>query len=194
MFDYSEAQSQREIDLIPHGTIAILQLTLRPGGVGEDGMLKRSQDGLCEMLDLEFTVVGGEFTRRKFWERFVLDGTTDGHKTATKISRGKLRDILDSALGIKPDDVSREARAARTVKLADFDGIRFMGKIGVKRGNKKGNGEGNYSDSNYLLTVVTPDRKDWRAVEQTPRSPQVSNAPGNAPTASMAVPRPTWAP
>jgi hypothetical protein len=87
MFDYSEAQSQREIDLIPHGTIATLQLTVRSGGAGEDGMLKRSQDGLCEMLDLEFVVVEGEYVRRKFWERFVLVGTTDGHARAIEISR-----------------------------------------------------------------------------------------------------------
>jgi hypothetical protein len=69
MFDYSEAQPQR--DLIPHGTIVTLQLTVRAGGAGEDGQLTRSKDGLCEMLDAEFTVVDdGEFTRRKLWERF----------------------------------------------------------------------------------------------------------------------------
>src|SRR5262245_50655059 len=116
MFDFNEAPLQREIDLIPHNTIATLQMTVRPGGAGEDGMLKRSQDGGCEMLDVELTVVDGQFARRKLWERFVLAGTTDGHAKAAEISRGKLRAILESARGIKPDDVSPQARAARTVK------------------------------------------------------------------------------
>jgi hypothetical protein len=194
MFDYSEAQSQREIDLIPHGTIATLQLTVRSGGAGEDGMLKRSQDGLCEMLDLEFVVVEGEYVRRKFWERFVLVGTTDGHARAIEISRGKLRAILESARGIKPDDVSPEARAARTVKLADFDAMRFIGKIGIEKGKDKGNSAGNYPDRNILLTAVTPDRKDWHAVEQTAHPPQAANATGHATSAaSIPMVKPAWA-
>jgi hypothetical protein len=194
MFDYSEAQLQREIDVLPQGTIATLQLTVRPGGAGEDGMLKRSQDGLCEMLDLEFTLVDGEFARRKFWERLLLVGTTDGHAKAIEISRGKLRAILESARGIMPEDVSPEARAARTVKLAAFDGIRFIGKIGIEKGRDKGNGDGTYPDRNVLLTVVTPDRKNWHAVEQTARAPQASNATGHATAAaSTPIAKPAWA-
>ncbi len=42
MFDYTEAQTQREIELIPDGTVATLQFTIRPGNAGEDGLLRRS--------------------------------------------------------------------------------------------------------------------------------------------------------
>jgi hypothetical protein len=98
------------------------------------------------MLDCEFTIVDGPFVKRKLWERFVLAGTTDGHAKAAEISRGKLRAILESARGIKPDDVSPQARAARTVKLAEFDGMRFIGKIGIEKGKDKGNGAGSYPD------------------------------------------------
>ena len=52
MFNYSDALSQREMDLIPHGTIVELQMIIQPGGADEDGLLKRSADGLCEMLSV----------------------------------------------------------------------------------------------------------------------------------------------
>ena len=54
-------------------------------------MLKRSKDGGCEMLDLEFVVVDGPHAKRKFWEHLVLSGTTDGHAKAAEITRGMLR-------------------------------------------------------------------------------------------------------
>ena len=193
MFDYSEAHQQREIDLIPDNTTATLQMTVRPGGAGEDGMLKRSQDGGCEMLEAEFTVVDGEFSRRKLWERLVLAGTTDGHAKAAEISRGKLRAILESARGVKPDDASEQARAARKANLADFNGMRFIAKIGIEKGKPRANGDGEYPDRNVLLTVVTPDRKDWHAIEQVvqpPRSPADASA---APTVPAAIARPAWA-
>ena len=111
-YDYSAAPEQRGLDLIPDGTVATLQLTILPGGAGENGLLKRSKDGACEMLDLEFAVLDGPQARRKLWERLVITGTTDGHAKAGEISRGKLRAIIESARGIKPGDVSPEARKA----------------------------------------------------------------------------------
>lgn len=41
-FDYSDAPEQRGDGPIPDGTIATVQLTARPGGAGEGGLLKRS--------------------------------------------------------------------------------------------------------------------------------------------------------
>jgi hypothetical protein len=59
--DYNNAGAQRSFDIIPDGTIVVAQMNIRPGGAGEDGFLKRSKDGGCEMLDVEFTVVEGEY-------------------------------------------------------------------------------------------------------------------------------------
>ena len=104
-YDYSLAAPPRDFDLIPHGTIATLRIKIRAGGVGEDAMLKRASTG-AEMLDIEFAVVDGEFKHRKFWTNLVLQGHTDGHAKAAEISRGVLRTIIESALGIKRDDMS----------------------------------------------------------------------------------------
>ena len=101
-------------------------------------MLKRSARGDCEMLDLEFVVVDGPYTRRKFWEYLILAGTTDGHGKAADMSRGTLRAIIECARGIKPDDVSPQARQARTVELQGHStGMTFVAKIGIEKGKAK---------------------------------------------------------
>ncbi len=121
-YDYSSAPPPRDFaELIPAGTIASVLMRIRPGGAGEDGMLKRSKEGDCEMLDCEFVLVDGPYARRKFWGNLVLEGTTAGHAQAAEISRGVLRGILESARNIRPDDLSDQARARR---MADPEGLR----------------------------------------------------------------------
>jgi hypothetical protein len=191
--DYSDAPEQRG-DLIPANTVATLQMKIRPGGVGDDGLLTRSKDGSCEMLDCELTVVDGTHIKRKLWERMVLNGTTRGHEEAANISRGKLRAILESARGIKPDDKSEEARKKRTAELSDFDGLRFIARIGVDKGKPRNDGTGeSYADRNVIATIITPDKKNWRVVEQT-LSPKGSGNGGGTPPVPVSgpIPRPTW--
>jgi hypothetical protein len=190
-YDYTDAPEQRGNEPIPADSVATVQLTIRPGGAGEGGLLKRSQDGGCEMLDCELVVVDGPYMKRKLWERMIISGTTDGHAKAAEISRGKLRAMLESARGIKPSDTSAEARRARTAELGDFDGLRFIAKIGIEKGRPKNDGSGeNYADRNTIAAVITPDRKDWHTVEQAPRP-----AGSAAANAAVVVPisKPAWA-
>jgi hypothetical protein len=63
-----------------------------------------------------------------------------------------------------------EARRLAPWNSGDLDGLRFIAKIGVEKGRPKNDGTGeNYADRNTIAMVVTPDRGDWRAIEQTPR-------------------------
>ena len=71
-----------------------------------------------------------------------MAGTTDGHAKAAEVSRGTLRAIIESAKGIKPEDVSPQARQARTVELKDIDGMTFVAKIGVEKGKPRNDGSG----------------------------------------------------
>jgi hypothetical protein len=125
-YDYTEAPTQRGTpELIPHGTVAPVTLKILAGGAGEGELLKRSKKGDCEMLAIELTVVEGEYARRKFWENLILAGTTAGHAQASEVSRAIIRAIIESAKGIKPQDVSPQARQARTVELKDINGMTF---------------------------------------------------------------------
>jgi hypothetical protein len=147
-FDYTDAPPP-SFDLIPDGTVAGVSIYIRAGNVGEDGMLKRNKNGDCEMLDFEFTILDGPSKSRKFWHNLLLVGTTDGQKRMAATNLGVLKAILDSALGLKPNDVSAEARAARTVSVKWFDGKSFIAKIGVEKGGPKNDGSGgNWPDKN----------------------------------------------
>jgi hypothetical protein len=186
--DFNKAPPQREGgELIPDGTVAVCHLTVRPGGVGDGGWLKRSKEGSSSALDCEFTIVEGLHAKRKFWKLYTVDGTTEGHAKAAEISVTQLRAIWESARGIQPLDESDAARAARNMPngWADLDGLRFIGKVGIEKGT------GGYKDKNTLAYVVTPDKKDWRKVEQVASTP----APIAAPQQAAAVPagKPSWA-
>ena|SRR5262245_22055931 len=194
-FDYTDAPPP-QFELIPQDTVATVNMHLRPGGVGEDDMCKRSDNGECEMLDPEFTVLDGTYKGRKFWHNLLLVGTTDGQKKMADSNKGVLKAILDSVLGLKPNDVSAEARAARTVSIKWFDGKNFIAKIGIEKGGPKKNGSGNYPDKNVLAGVITPDKKDWHPVEQPPPFNGGGAGAAAAPTApapAAPVERPDWA-
>ena len=185
MFDFNNAETQRSRDVIPPDTIAPLHLSIKPSGDGQ--WLKKSKDGTSEGLDCEFIVVDGEHAKRKFWSRFTVSGETNGQKQAVDISRRTLRAILESARGIKPDDMSESAKAARQVEgWGDFDGIRFMGRIGVQPA------QGQYGPKN-IFEVITPDRKHWRRVEQQTTCAKPPHQSAGALQPAGEIVRPTWA-
>jgi hypothetical protein len=191
-FDYTDAPPP-SFDLIPDGTVATVSIHVRPGNVGEDGMLQRSANGDCEMLDLEFTVLDGTYKGRKFWHNLLLVGTTDGQKKMAAGNLGVLKAILDSALGLMPNDVSAEARAARTVSVKWFDGKSFIAKIGEEKGGPKKDG-GNYPDKNILAGAITKDKSGWHPIEQPPPFNGGGDTAAPTPAAPAApVARPNWA-
>jgi hypothetical protein len=186
-FDFNDAETQRNFEIIPDGTIATVRMTVRPGSVGEDGCLRRSKDGNSEALDLEFTVLDGPFARRKFWSLLTIAGTTPGHAEAAKISAGKLRAILESARGIKPDDKSDAAKQARRIgSYGELNGLMFIARIGVEPP------QNGYKAKNRLDHVVTPDEKAWHPVTQEPAAAP-SAAPAKPASTPAKINRPEWA-
>jgi hypothetical protein len=200
-FDYTTVPPQGEFELVPPNTTALMALTIRPGGVGEDALLKPSKDRMCAMLDCEFQIMGGPHDGRKFWGNLVLEGTSAGHQTAIGISLGILRGIIESARGIHPSDISPEARERRTANLRDFQGIIFTGKIGIEKGVPKNDGTGaSYKDKNFLICAVTPDRTEWQRPEEAPPfdggSPKASGdgaTPAQSTSPAPTIARPSWA-
>jgi len=194
-YDYSDAPPARDLELIPHGTTATLVLHPRPGGVGEDGMLKRTRAGDAEMLDCELVVADGPHAKRKYWERWILSGTTAGQAQAAEIARSTLKAILDSALGLRSSGLSPQARTARTVSLKQFEGLSFIGRIGIEKGRPRNDGSGeNWPDKNILMGVVTPDKRDWHPVEQPPPFNGGGGGAQAAPAETASpIARPGWA-
>src|ERR687898_1094916 len=202
MYDFSGVEPQPSGDLIPDGSFGKVTMTIRPGGVDgqieiDRGLLKASTTAGSDVLslDCEFTVTEGRLARRKFWHSFTVSGGKVDEKGASigwNISKRTFRPMIDSALGLDPDDHSEDAKAKRRLRgLADLDGITFVAKITVEPST-----DPRYPDKNKLDRPVLPNEKEWRAVmngEDVAPSPSrqrsANNGAGNAATA----PKPAWA-
>jgi hypothetical protein len=203
MYDFSDVEPPQSSDLIPDGTFAKVTMTIRPGGVDgqteiDKGLLKASTTPGSDVLslDCEFTVVEGRHARRKFWHNFTVAGGKVDEKGASigwNISKRTFRAMIDSALGLDPDDSGEEAKAKRRLRgLADLDGIAFVAKIVVEPNN-----DPRYPDQNKLDRPVLPNEKEWRAVmngEDVAPSPSRPRSGGSAPRSATAAAKPAWAP
>ena len=119
-FDMNDAEPQKTGELIPDGTFAKLTMVIRPGGVDGDeevdrGLLKRSATPGSDvlMLDCEFTVAEGPHVRRKFWQTLTVQGgkvDENGVSIGAKITKSTLRAMIESALGLDPDDQTKTPR------------------------------------------------------------------------------------
>jgi hypothetical protein len=201
MLDFSDVPPQQNTDLIPDGTFAKISMTVRRGGVdGQDeidrGLLKASTTPGSDVLSLdgELTVAEGRFVRRKFWHSFTVSGGKIDEKGASigwNISKRTFRAMIDSALGLDPDDNSEEAKARRRLRgLADLNGITFVAKITVEPSN-----DPRYPDKNKLDRPVLPNEKEWRAVmngEDLAPSPSRPRSAGSGAGGAATAAKPAW--
>ena len=122
------ANRNQGLEVISAGTAVELVMKIKAGSIGIEGLLKRTTKGDAEMLDVEYTVRGGEFNKRKIFASMVLDGTTAGHAMAADISRSMLRAIFEAVNNIDPNDKSpatilaARRRDARRLQRRDIPG------------------------------------------------------------------------
>lgn len=178
--DMNNAEPQKIGELIPDGTIAKVTMFIRPGGIDglgefDRGLLKASNVSGSDvvLLDAEFTVPEGPHARRKFWQMFTVAGgkvDENGESIGWKISKSTFRAMIDSALGLDPNDMSEPTKAKRMLRgLADLSGITLVGKIKVEPSD-----DSRYQDSNKLDRVLLPNEPEWKKVmdgEALPPSP-----------------------
>jgi hypothetical protein len=199
--DFNTATPAREFGvLMPAGTCAMVVLTLRPGGVGDDGWLKNTSAGDGAMLDMEFTIDGGPNNKRKFWGMGMVEGNgSSGHNQALDITRSTVRGILESARGVKASDESPAGVAGRQINgWGDLDGLRFPARIAIEKGGLKDKNEpkgDRFADKNVLSIAIPVDDPDYVSP-----GAQVSRAPGAGPASGQAaaqaaapVAKPSWA-
>jgi hypothetical protein len=171
--DLNQAHKQGERPLLPKGTYR-LRAHIRPGGVGDEGLLRLANNMVSELLELDLTAVEGEHAGTSFriWlTLYAGDTPTPGQCEAINISRTTLRAMLESAHAIDPDDDGEAARKVRdeaTQTLRVFDGLTFYALVGVEPSNR-------YGDRNKVVRVVTPNMKEW------PVKPQSSQQNGPSP-------------
>lgn len=195
-YDMNDALPQITSDIIPDGTFAKITMIFKPGTI--DGaspvdarLLKHSNSpgSDVQQIDAEFTVVEGPYARRKFWQFFtVLGGKVDeqGISIGWKITKSTFRSMIDSALGLNPEDMSDAAKAKRVLNgLSELSGITFVGKVKIEPSDNP-----RYPNRNRLERVVLPQEPEWQKVmngEPVPAAPSSKSR-----TAPKAEAPPAW--
>ena len=200
MLDMNDAELPRNNDLLPDGSFVKIAMQIRRGGLdghgeADRGVLKaaKSPGSDVRMLDCEFTVTDGPLARRKFWQTFtVIGGKLDenGVSIGWKISKGMFRAMIDSALGLDPQDMSEVARGKRMLRgLSDLHGITFAAKLRVEPAS-----DARYSGTNKIdriLLASDPEYAKVMAGESVPAAP--TPRPPRATATSAPEQSPAWA-
>ena len=129
-------------------------------------------------IQLEFTIMGGEYDGRRVWHRVFLDGAKINPDTGVPVAReiglGTLRQMVDSMNGLRADDMTPEACAKRQISsILDLQGKEFCFLIGIE---PEQNG---YPAKNKMIVPLTADDKRYLAgaPSATPNGAAVAPAP-----------------
>jgi hypothetical protein len=88
--NFNDAEQQTEFGLIPNNTIAKAVLTIRAGNDFSDPFLTRSKNGESTFLNCEFTILEGQFARRKVFDKIGIHGSDQW----ISIGKARIRAIL----------------------------------------------------------------------------------------------------
>jgi hypothetical protein len=96
--------------------------------------------------------------------------------------------MIDSALGLDPNDMSEAAKSKRVLRgLADLGGITFVGKIRIEASQ-----DARYGDSNRLDRVILPNEPTWQKVMNGEHVPDAPTGRGRAAAPAPARAAPAW--
>jgi hypothetical protein len=172
--DFNGADTQdAAFDLIPANTLAKVCLTIRPGGAGPEGWLTQSKTSTALYLNTEAVVMEGPFARRRIYTRIGFRGKAaggPGDDTYGNRGRAMIRGILESARGVRADDQTNAARAARMIRsLGELNGLEFVGRIGIERDKDKPDDTGR----NVIKAAIGADHAEYvRLMGSVPQLPQ----------------------
>jgi hypothetical protein len=149
---------------------------IKPGGAGDDGLLRLAKNMYSLMLNMELTVLDdGEWRGKKIFDMVTCDlveydessdpmdipplkGTSlENLQTSVRMGRSRLKAMLNSAYGLMPNDDSDQAKARRTIESwGDFDGLCFMVQVEVQPARD------NFKERNVVDFVIEPGDPAYR--------------------------------
>ena len=181
-----------DFELIPVGTVVRAVMKLKGGTTelpefGSGNWFKTSSSSKAKWAEIEFTIVGGPYDRRKVWDNIFVDGDKlgeSGMPMAKEIGLRTLKAIIDSVFSLDPSDQSENAQKSRQISgIGELNEREICMKVGIKKGT---NG---YADQNKMMVALTPMNKDF-----IPSSSGATVAPQSAPVAQASTSNvPAWA-
>ncbi|WP_201772696.1 hypothetical protein [Endozoicomonas numazuensis] len=167
--DFNDATDQGSYDVIPSGTLVKVRMTLKPGGydnpeMGWTGGYATCGDTGAIYLNAEFTVLEGQYARRKIWSLIGMHSPKGPEWE--NMGRSFVRGILQSARNIKAEDNSPPAYKARQLQsLSELDGIEFVAKISTEKDQ--------YDEpKNVIKQAITPEHKQYAQLMFGQTAPQ----------------------
>jgi hypothetical protein len=171
---YDETSSNtNSFELIPHGTLAKVRMTIKPGGYNDEsqgwtgGYATRNPDTGSICLEAEFVILEGQYAKRKVWSSIGLhsqNGPGWGN-----MGMAFIRSIINSAKGLSTKDNSETAILTRSINgFASLNGLEFVARINTSI-NKHG------EMKNEIKMAITPDHKDYVAIMNGNNRPQIQN-------------------
>jgi hypothetical protein len=181
MVNIFNVQKPRDIGApVPANVVApmLFRLRLAPDG----GILWQSNQSDAKYISGEVLFTDGDYKGAKAFPNLVVEGSSDGAKTAQSVCFALIGSMVRSAMGVKWDDMSPavEAKLAN-FNLKDLNGMRFIGKTGpIERGKLRDPGQGpngeRYNDKTKIARGVTPDmEKDWKPWASAPHGFNLDN-------------------
>jgi len=154
-----------EYELIPHGTLAKVRMTIKPGNYNEpvkgwtDGYATKSDTKGTVYLEAEFIVLEGKYAKRKVWSRIGLHSPKG--PDWENMGKGFIKSMINSARGLSAKDNSDTANLVRSINsFASIDGIEFAARIDVIA--EKSDEHVKYR--NEIKAAITVDHKDYAMI------------------------------
>jgi hypothetical protein len=148
-------------ELIPDGTLAWAILKVRPFNLDQGMCLtpSKSTDGNA-YLDIELTVIDGPYSRRKVWDRIMLEATgpkADGVKGRAMAAVRHILEVGREIDGFAATDpkyrLGQVSGAKGDMVLMELDELRCAVKVGVETA-AQGSG---YKDKNKVVAYLSPN-------------------------------------
>lgn len=187
MLHLNDAETQQPFNLIDEGTIVKVHMDIRPGGHDDaekgwdGGYAKLNKQSGAIYLDCQFTVMEGEYAKRKIWSKIGLH--SEKGPNWHNMGKSFMKAIVDSAYGFSRKDQSEKAVTTRnTCSFHDLNGIEFTAKIDIEtddKGKKK----------NIIQTALTVDDEGYLGGSSASASPAAAVTSASSHTSSL----PSWA-
>ena len=162
-YDFNTAKEQDNFNVIPKGTIAKVNMRIKPGGYNDEsqgwtnGYATKSSITEAVYLSCEFTILEGPYAKRKIWNLIGLYSEKNDNRWGA-IGRNFICSILNSAKGFSNKDNSEAALAARKVSsFADLDGLEFVARIDTAE-------DQDGTTKNIIKTAIGPEHVEYDSI------------------------------
>lgn len=178
--DLNNAPQNQGFSLIPTGSSLKASVCIKPGGHGPDGWFTQSKSSDAVYLNVDFTIMEGEYASRIIHQMIGIQGTKRNEKGEDiwgLMGRSMLRAIIESAYGILPKDESPQAQQKRMLQdVSGINGLACAVKVGVDV-----DPTGEHPDRNKITGIITPDMAIYRKLmvqgRASTNTPATSNLP-----------------